>query len=205
MAVREPAPSLPGQAGSPGGAGRTRSAPLVIDLRDPDAALVPDEAVTMPLMAVATPAEVGEADPAQPANGAERDEVEEPVAMADEQAADAVQDDEAVTDEAVTDEAVTDEAPAAEQSAEAEPEAEAEAAGEPVAEATAEPAVAERAATEEFQVASEFSWSSLEFTPLVWRYDAEPEAATIDLREPAAVDLREDAGHKAPRRKRARR
>ena len=73
------------------------------------------------------------------------------------------------------------------------------------AEHVEEPVVAERAATEEFQVASEFTWSALEFTPLVWRYDAEPEAATIDLREPAAVDLREDADRKAPRRKKARR
>ena len=84
----------------------------------------------------------------------------------------------------------------------------AEPAEEPAEEraAVAEPEPVPAAADGEFKVASQFSWSALEFTPLVWRYDAEPEPeSTIDLREPAAVDLRETAGRKTPRRKKARR
>ena len=55
---------------------------------------------------------------------------------------------------------------------------------------------------------SEFQWTKLEFTPLVWRYDQEPE--TIDLREGAevattTVDVRDESARKQPRRKRARR
>ncbi len=53
---------------------------------------------------------------------------------------------------------------------------------------------------------AEFNWTPLAFSPLEWRYDAEPEPdASIDLREPAAVDLREESGRKQPRRRKARR
>jgi hypothetical protein len=53
---------------------------------------------------------------------------------------------------------------------------------------------------------TEFNWTPLEFSPLVWRYDAAPEQdATIDLREPAAVDVREKSGRRQPRRKKANR
>ncbi|MDP9220874.1 MAG: hypothetical protein M3P23_10090 [Actinomycetota bacterium] len=207
------------------GDGETARPPdVVIDLREQpsvvaDAGLVPDEASDMPLMAVATPEAVREAEPSQPAAVAERDDFEEPVAMAEEQSADEVQTEEVAVDEAQPEqpaaEAPVDEAPADEASAD---------------EAVVDQAVADEVHQEAVQdeaqdevqnedkdeaeedrppampAMSEFNWTPMTFTPLVWRYDAEPEpASTIDLRESADVDLREKSERKAPRRRKARR
>jgi hypothetical protein len=77
--------------------------------------------------------------------------------------------------------------------------------------AEAEPTVTEPSPT---LPRGEFQWTKLEFTPLVWRYDAEPDS--IDLREAAGdgaedakgsetVDVREETVRKQPRRRKARR
>jgi hypothetical protein len=177
-----------------------------------DAGMVLDETTIMPLMAVAAPAPVGEADRSEPAKVAEPDEREEPSAMAEEQPGPETDDtDREATDVMVTEEStdesaaeVTDES--ADESADETTEQRADESTEQSADQPDVAAVEAPAADTEFKVASEFSWSALEFTPLVWRYDAEPaEPSEIDLRESADVDLREDAGRKQPRRKRARR
>jgi hypothetical protein len=158
----------------------------------------------MPLMAVAAPAPVGEADRSEPAKVAVPDEREEPSAMAEEQPGPETDD----TDREATDVMVTEES-TDESAAEVTDESADESADETTEQSADQPdvaAVEAPVADTEFKVASEFSWSALEFTPLVWRYDAEPaEPSEIDLRESADVDLREDAGRKQPRRKRARR
>jgi hypothetical protein len=123
-----------------------------------------------------------------------------------------------VTDEAVEPE--TAQAPE-ETTAEVTDDATAAAAMETTAEAA--PAVAEPTPTSTSTPTptptstlsrGEFQWTKLEFTPLVWRYDAEPE--TIDLREGAqdgtagaeastTVDVRDETVRKQPRRRKARR
>jgi hypothetical protein len=56
-----------------------------------------------------------------------------------------------------------------------------------------------------YQVRSEFSWTKLEFAPLVWQYDKEPETVDIrdeaDVAEPVTVDVRDQAVHTSRRRK----
>jgi hypothetical protein len=59
-----------------------------------------------------------------------------------------------------------------------------------------------------FQVRSEFAWTKLEFAPLVWQYDKEPETVDVrdeaDTAEPTTVDVRDEAV-RSPRRRKARR
>ncbi|MFL6100428.1 MAG: hypothetical protein ACJ71T_10795 [Actinomycetales bacterium] len=185
--------------------------PPTIDLREH-----PDELPRMPLMAVATPGAVRQAERSLPATVATRDVPEEPVAMADKQFAA-----EDVVEEPVANvEVDTTQAPAehAEQETDTEPAAEVEAvdalADEPAAEAVAdEPAIdavadepadeAPDAPADRDQLAPiEFNWTPLQFNELTWRSDEDRlHPATIDLREPAAVDVRE----KAPRRTKSRR
>ncbi len=58
------------------------------------------------------------------------------------------------------------------------------------------------AAEDAFQVRSEFTWTKLEFAPLVWQYDREPQ--TVDIRDGAdGSDARETgrpADGRRPRR-----
>jgi hypothetical protein len=200
--------------------------PAVIDLRaDTDGPDVRDEPVAATRMAVAIRQANGHGETSQTAAVAELTSVEEPVVVA-EQTPDEIQASEPVD-------------AAAEQMADAEPaevaadfpdEVSAETTDEVSAEATEvtaegtddvsdvapaepEPAPADPEPTPTLP-RSEFQWTKLEFTPLVWRYDAEPD--TIDLREGAGngaegaqgsetLDVRDETVRKQPRRRKARR
>jgi hypothetical protein len=189
------------------------AAPAVIDLREH-----PDELPRMPLMAVATPGAVRQAEHSLPATVATRVVSEEPLAMADKQVAA-----EHVAEEPVAEivEVEASEATVSSESTESteatpqvteEPTAEAEAepaeaeveqpAAEAVADEPAAEAVPDQPADRDQLPPVEFNWTPLQFNELTWRSDEDRmQPATIDLREPAAVDVRE----KAPRRQKARR
>jgi hypothetical protein len=182
----------------------------VIDLREQAQQPEPAVHTVRTQMAVATQLKLGEAGQPERAVVAAPVAAEEPVVVADEHTPDEIP----ATDELVEPaepeqvelpelaepELVEEVELAPEMAAEVEPEPQPESEPEPVAKA--EP-VAEAAPD---TTRGEFDWAPLSFSPLVWRYDAEPEQPVdIDLREPAAVDVREDSGRKAPRRKKARR
>lgn len=199
------------------------AAPAIIDLREH-----PDELPRMPLMAVATPGAVRQAERSQPATVATRVVSEEPLAMADKQVAAEHVAEEPVADvveveaneaneasdaaDQVSEEpAAETEQPAAEAETEqpaAEAETEMEQAAtevEPVEAAADEPvaeAPADQPADRDQLPPIEFNWTPLQFNELTWRSDEDRmQPASIDLREPAAVDVRE----KAPRRQKVRR
>lgn len=197
-----------------------RAAPAVVDLRDPV-----EEAVKMPLMAVATPSPVRQADHSRPAMVAMRDEHEEPEAMAEERVSDDVQNDaqdqggdempqpaedqaddraEAAVDEPAEDQAEDQAQDQVEDKAEEPAEAQLDEPAEVLAEQVQaeEPAEADAPAARAELPPVEFKWTPLQFSELVWRSDADREQpASIDLREPGTVDVRE----KTARRQKARR
>lgn len=208
--------------------------PVLIDLRDSDGPDVRDESVRAPQMAVATQQLNGEAGASQSAVVARLQTAEEPVVVAEEtpdetQATEIAEDQAAEATEATDATEVTDAADATEVTDAAEVvdltepaedvatepagagdvAAEADGATDAVAEPDAGATEEQPAAETPFAVRSEFQWTKLEFTPLVWRYDAEPEA--IDLREaagaqePGTVDVRDQAPRKQTRRRKARR
>jgi hypothetical protein len=189
------------------------------------AGLATHEADVMPLMAVATPAPVGQAERPRPATVARQHAPEEPVAMAEEPVVNDVTDEadrEPAAMEASTEataeateaspEMVDDEAAAALQTdaptdapTETPTDAPTDTPTDTPVEAQAEEQAEEQPVVTGGLPPIQFNWTPLQFSPLAWRYDAEPEQSEIDLREPAAIDVREKAGRRQPRRKKANR
>jgi hypothetical protein len=135
-------------------------------------------------MAVATPASVGQAERPRPATVASLDAPEEPVAMAEEPVVNDVTD-EADSEPASVEASAETTEPAPEIAPEmTENEADAELTTEQPEEQAQEQT---REQAQEQPVATgglppiEFNWTPMEFTPLAWRYDAEPEQQEIDL------------------------
>lgn len=192
------------------------AAPAVIDLREH-----PDELPRMPLMAVATPGVVRQAERSQPATVATRVVSEEPLAMADKQVAaehvaeepvaDVVEVEASETTEATDTTDATEqvsEEPAAEAEAETEqPSAEAEmeqaatevepveaVVDEPVAEAVAdEPVAVEPADQPADQPADRDQLPPIEFNWTPLQFNELTWRSDEDRIQPATIDLREPA------------